>query len=350
MEERYLPRFRETNEMEVEVNVPINNMANHVHAEFNKINLDDLNHFLRTGLGHLENEMPTNNEFGEFIEKSVTEIIASSYKPNETDRAELMEGLRQIMLHRLSGLLYEIFTPALKECIFLSLEYAKRQPIEFKTMYVSSFIHDTLKAYCELGREATIDDMSCAAGALERLILAMLPSSHTGIDFFKKKITEYIRIDTIMTKNKDTQIPLLISEWFYLHKAGANFSSELNDPDNIPTQSSKRRQNLKDYLLADFPNDEVFIEAQITEFADSIGYENDQFPPLPPPFPPPPPLVDGWGGKSVRRNSRKSSRKKGTTRKKRILKKGLTINPKKKKTRTRIEQKESKTQKTNYKR
>jgi hypothetical protein len=66
-------------------------------------------------------------------------------------------------------------------------------------------------------------------------------------------------------------IPEYIKEWYQLHKHGSE-----NAFAPASTRDDKR-QNLKDYLLHKFPDEDKLIEDKISEIADNIGYDDDDF-------------------------------------------------------------------------
>jgi len=99
------------------------------------------------------------------------------------------------------------------------------------------------------------------------------------------KVLEFKRLDIILTKNPQTQIPLLIYEWYRLHR-GKGFNKKLSlegvifpplfEEKNV-TNQTERRANLRQYLLNVFPDNGPLIDKQIEKIADHVGYDEDSF-------------------------------------------------------------------------
>ena len=129
--------------------------------------------------------------------------------------------------------------------------------------------------------------MTCAAGALERIVMSLVPACLTG-----KDNAEYETIVAIISANPEKLIPEYIRDWYKLHKTG----TEGEFPTG--TTEAEKKADLKRYLLEKLPDQGELIDAKIAEIADNIGYEDDDF---------------SYGGR--RRKTRKSSRKSNMKRK-----------------------------------
>jgi hypothetical protein len=173
------------------------------------------------------------------------------------------EGLNRLMTNILNKLHYRKEETWFR-CIFHSLEYVKIQSLSFIASYVECFITDNLKAY-------KTEQLSCAKGVVERFTLCLATACGTLLTTQNKDfpITEYEYIKDIIENSLNKAIPDNIYRWYRIH----------SDPKHKFTHETKeqRRNNLKEFLLQKFPEEEVKIDELIVEQANAVGYDDDDF-------------------------------------------------------------------------
>jgi surface protein len=234
--------------------VPVD--ATQVHKAAGKIKYPELNNFL---LEKTEDPLPNNLNFPNYINDTINRIINESDEPEEIKTVQ-RNGLQRIMNERLNELEYNYLSPNVQNSIFNCLNYVKLQSPIFKKTYVETFIKDCVHAY------EGADGMSCATGALERIVFSLLPTCAVEDNPDCETI-----IDLIQGKGSD--IIGYIRDWYKLHK---NLSSSSNDVP-FPSDEDGRRANLRTYLLEKLPGQEALIDDTIENFSDHIGYEDDDF-------------------------------------------------------------------------
>ena len=86
-----------------------------------------------------------------------------------------------------------------------------------------------------------------------------------------EKKNDYQTIIDIIEKNPKTLIHEYIKDWYQLHKTGTQ--------NEFPpgTSTNYKINDLKDYLLQKFPDEEELINDKIEEYKYSIGYGDDVF-------------------------------------------------------------------------
>jgi hypothetical protein len=284
--------------------------ANQIHKAMGKIKLPELIICLKDNLGIDKTDVPKDRLFASNINDTLTSMIEANYDQGSSDENKYKTDVGRIMNDRLNGLNYSDVSYDLKEIIFLSLEYAKEQSRTFQQMYVHSFTQDTTCAYGSV--EAGTAEMSCSAGALERLVLSLDPACISEMEKIRmekynsdndSRIYEYEKIHSILSKNIEQQIPLLIQEWYKTHDPEIPYGDKVKFPDDVGDDLVKRRQHLKDHVvqgLMNEPNEEEErkIEQQIQVYADAVG------------------LTDLHGGRRRKKKTHKRSveRKKGCKR------------------------------------
>jgi len=238
------------------VNTIIEVDANQIHRETSKINYEKLNTFLSN---ILNTTVPSDIYFPDYIYNTIVSFIDES-SISEEDKQKQTDDLNKIMDERLGNLNYGEFAKLIRDSIFYILEYVEQQPIEFKEMYATTFIQDCVHAY------EGINGMTCAAGALERIVMSVVPACTTD-----ENNENYKTLLGIITANPAVLIADYIKDWYKLHKIGT--------PDAFPPETSEedKKNNLRNYLLEKFPNETTLIDNKIAEIADIIGYEDDDF-------------------------------------------------------------------------
>jgi surface protein len=265
-----------------------------VHRESGKIDYAKLNAFYVEKLGV---EPPLPPSYPEYIQAAMTDFIKRGEVGEAPPtvfaitgpREQLRAGLTQIMTTRLNGLNYREKSPVVLQALVNTVEYVKRQPPAFQGAYVKAFVQDCTTAYEGQGGAA----MTCAAGALERVILSVTNAIQT-MNSVDQGRPEWNTLLDIITVSPRTKIPELIRAWYKAHKTGE---------DGRPTgftvderNAEGRRAHLKAALLKEYPKEGELIEAMITEIADNIGYDDDDFNVL-------------YGGRRRRRKGRRVTRR-----------------------------------------
>lgn len=228
-----------------------------VHREASKINYDKLNTFLKEKLGNIE--VTSDINYPEFINQSISTLISETANTEERETQQTSD-LGRIMRERLNGLNYTEKSNLVRESIFYTLSYVLAQPPAFKEMYLQTFLQDCIHAY---DRE---DGMTCAKGALERIIFSLVPACSTD-----QENEDYKTIIGIITANPQLLIIEYIKDWYKLHKTGT--------PTAFPegTTEEQMKADLKIFLLEKLPGENTLIEQKISEYADNIGYAPDDF-------------------------------------------------------------------------
>lgn len=252
--------------------------AYQIHRASSKIDYEKLVAFLKIKLGNLE--FPAANlNYPTFINETLSTFIHESNE-SEEEKRKLSEGLSRIMNERLNGLNYALNSPLLNQSIFYTLEYIKKKSQEFKNAYVATFIKDCVEAY------NGPDGMTCAAGALERIVFSL----ETAIVASSPENSDDQQIIDIITANPDKLVVEYIQDWYRLHKKGTPnaFTNE--------TEEDKKRDLMR-FLITKMPlQNPEWIRQKISEIADNIGYEEDDF---------------LYGGRKRRTRKSRNSRKRG---------------------------------------
>ena len=140
-----------------------------------------------------------------------------------------------------------------------ALDYVERQPLLFKKAYVEAFLKDCVNAY------EGAAGMSCAAGVMERFVVSLM--SGCGASLSVSENPEYEYIKGIVENGLNKLIPEYILKWYKLHS---------HPPHLFTTETREERlDNLKQYLLSFFPENEELILKLIPEYA--IDVDNDDF-------------------------------------------------------------------------
>ena len=255
-----------------------------VHQAASKINYDKLNEFLSTRIQPIT--IP--QDYGVYIKDTINTLITESDEPPET-KEKLKADLKRIYNDRLKGLNYREKTEIIRDSISNSLEYVKLQPPDFKKMYVETFVKDCVHAY------EGADGMTCANGALERIIFSLVPACKTSDN------PDYTTL-IIIISGPELIINSII-DWYKSHSPeNPKNVGAVAFPEN--TEREVKKADLRQYLLGLYPGLPELIEQLIISHADAL--DDDDF---------------TYGGK--RRNSRKRRKRRiNKTRKKSYKKKG----------------------------
>lgn len=151
---------------------------------------------------------------------------------SNSEKAELLRGLSDIMTTRLDNIDYSEFSPLVLEVIFYTLEYVKMQSPAFQKPYVKAFVKDCITAYKGAGEEA----MTCVGGALERIVLSLEIACTLNSSPDNQQILSYL---TKATMNPNE----VVLQWYKDNKGCRNFPKESWDDEAFKTNS------LRDYLL-----------------------------------------------------------------------------------------------------
>ena len=253
----------------------INLDVNQIHKFTANIDFDELNAFLHL---HSKKEnpyidQPTPDDFGAYIKDSMRKIIQSA------DNAKIEERLKNfdfLMENTLDKIKYYVYSDDLKTGVFLSLKYAQLQPQAFKEAYVESYLDDTCKAQSN-NNDISVANLSCPTGTFERFVTSLAAAATSVLSsgqVNEEQKQEYEKIVEMITRNLKTLIQKLIEEWQYSHRKGVGLESIVGD--------EQRRANLKEHIEETVRNNtpevNALIEELIKEYADSIGYDDDQFP------------------------------------------------------------------------
>jgi hypothetical protein len=253
---------------------PVRVNALQVHQAAANIGYGKLNEFLKTKIQKLKAVLKS-DEYARYIKSSLNFITEKATFTDEK-KAELMAKIDLIYRERLKKINYREKSEAVRNSIINSLQYVKRQPENFKQMYVEAFVEDCIHAY------QGVDGMTCANGALERIIFSLVPAFKTD-----PGNPEYITLEKIIAPAELIKASIL--DWYKLHNP--------NKPENVgavafpvETPIEEKRADLRRYLLRLYPDNTVLIDKLIESHAEAL--EDDDF---------------TYGGK--RRNSTKRKRR-----------------------------------------
>ena len=275
---------------------PVAVNAVQIHQSAAKIDYEQLNEFLST---KIPQPIVIPQDYSDYIKDTINTLIDKNVE-NSEQKKDLKAGLQKIYNERLKGLKYSEITSLVKDSIINSLEYVKTQPNVFKKMYVEAFVKDCVHAY-----EGT-DGMTCAAGALERIIFSLVPACKTN-----PANPDYTTL-IIIISGPDLIIQSII-DWYKSHNnknVGAVAFPE-------GTSIEAKKADLRHYLLGLYPDLPELIDKLIISHADAL--DDDDF---------------TYGGKR-RRNTRRHKTKnktKNKTRKRQKNKTRKTIHKRKNRT------------------
>jgi surface protein len=267
-----------------------------VHQAAAKIDFTELNDFLITKISP---PIPPNLDVYALHIKNALDLIIDNITETPEKKTELKAGIQKIYDDRLEGLDYRDQSEVLRDSIINSLEYVKIQPENFKQIYIKAFVEDCLHAH------EGYDGMTCPAGALERIIVSLLPACKTA-----PENSDYIKLEELINPPTELIIQSIV-DWYKSHNP--------NKPENVgavafpvETPIEEKRADLRRYLLRLYPDNTVLIDKLI----DQAALEDDDF---------------TYGGK--RRNSRKrKNRRINKTRKRQKNKTKKTIHKRKNRT------------------
>jgi len=180
----------------------------------------------------------------------------------KNDREKIVKhrkDLDKIMKNVLMRVNYMLYSPSWRLSILYSLDYVEKQSILFKKSYTEAFLKDCVNAY------EGAAGMSCATGVLERFVISLMTACGTVLSVSDNPEYEYIK--GIVENGLNKLIPEYILKWYKLHS---------HDPHRFTTETREQRlDNLKQYLLSFFPENEELILKLIPEYA--IDVDNDDF-------------------------------------------------------------------------
>jgi surface protein len=280
------PRFANMQQPQQPLQPQVN--PNQIHRASAKINYKKLNDFFK--LSNIEEPFDT-LEYSVFIGLSLHFMVEITIQ-NIEEKKQLADNVKRILIERLGGIKYNDLNPEVRNSIYYTLSYVLLQSRQFKEIYITSFTNDCINAY---NGQNPLQNMTCAAGALERMIFSLLPASLAD-ESMKEK---YGPLVSIISANPSVLIPQYIQDWYKLHKKGGE--NEFPPIADEEERKNVRRNNLKDFLKSFFsePENEALINEKIAEIADNIGYDDDDFD-----------LQFGGGRRRIRQHKKKRTTRK----------------------------------------
>lgn len=189
------------------------------HKTFYNIRINMLIDFYKEKANIDQSSVPDNNEIlNRFTQMYLTDMV-ENLDMNEAEKNALRDGLNSCFRERLNRYNYSQIIAGTEPSInFRTLmhyviEYLKKQPKEFKDIYVQSLILDSTQAYGPAG-------MSCAAGIVERFVTVMEQAAVVVKDTTPSKLEEYTELINIITNDPKSLIKSYQQEWFEFHKEG----------------------------------------------------------------------------------------------------------------------------------
>jgi surface protein len=239
-----------------------------VHQAASKINYEKLNEFLST---RTPQPITRPRNYANYIKNTINTLIIES-DADPAKKQELTAGVQSIYEGRLQTLNYnETTSELLRDSIINSLEYVKLQSPVFKQVYVEAFVQDCIHAY------DGADGMTCAAGALERIIFSLVPAciSANETSETSEKKQEYTTL--IILISGPELIINSIMDWHKSHNP-KNVGAVAFPKERRPgVDKTKRQADLRQYLLRLYPGLPELIEQLIISHAEELGYEDDDF-------------------------------------------------------------------------
>jgi surface protein len=237
-----------------------------VHREFNKIDLTKLLDILAPE--RIVTEVPEASNFARFIGNSLKDMINESIR-NEEVKMRLRNGVDTILQARINRLDFSVFPPLLRQAIYYSLNYIKTLPADVQEEFIEAYVKDCVNAY------DGSDGMTCAGGALERIIklLEVACTSIISSNSENANTKKCENIIAVLNNDINKLISEAILDWYREHRQGT--------PGEFPSTMSieDKKENLRQYLISKFPTNESrsLINIKIDEFESSIGFEHDDF-------------------------------------------------------------------------
>jgi hypothetical protein len=221
----------------------------------------------------------------------IEEIYKEDYKIKKEKNNNIV-----LIMNTLKVVDYNDIGPDLTVSIFYGLEYVKLQSPEFKKIYVDAYIVDCVHAY------EGDDGMSCAIGAIERIIMSLDPACVAFMsvvdekmnnpnyeeDIYenkekqqeKKKYEEYKILVGIITANPTVLIPEYILDWYKEHNMTKYPGNDL-----VGTSEKEKEDHLIAYLNEKFPYDpespeesesiKDLIESNVKTIKLAVGFEEE---------------------------------------------------------------------------
>jgi len=261
-----------------------------VHREAHKINYSKLIEFLKNQ--NEEDVLPDRLNYAEYIQQTMAMFISESNESPDKKREQLRH-LQRIMEDRLGRLNYETQSPNVRSSIYYVLQYVNRQPVAFRTIYVHDWIESCVSDAYYGGQ------LSCAAGCLERLIIALSQACTFLLSLGKN--AEYEQLTGIISQNPDVIVDEYIKDWYKSHKrdTGGAFPAGTSD--------EAKRADLKRHLMSLLPESSVLIDAKIKEIEDVLGFDEDSF--------------SYGGGRRRKTKGRKPNKKRKSNKKRKTMRK-----------------------------
>ena len=189
------------------------------HKTFYNIRINMLIDFYKENADIDEDSIPDNNELlNTFTQMYLTDMV-ENLDMNETEKSALRDGLNGCFRERLNTYNFSQIIAGtepsvnFRTLIHYVVEYLKKQPKEFKDIYIQSLILDSTQAYGPRG-------MSCAAGIVERFVTVMEQAAVVVKDTTPSKAEEYTELINIITNDPKSLIKSYQQEWFEFHKEG----------------------------------------------------------------------------------------------------------------------------------
>jgi len=235
-----------------------------VHKESENINYKKLISVLKTEL-HIPSPSPSPNLTFDYIETILKEL--SNNDPT------ILNGIELLMQQRLRGLYYAQFSKSIRYASYYTLAFVKQQPPEFQKAYIENYIHDVLTANNGTGFGA----ISCAGGALERIILSLSASCLLYVDKPEYETNKYDILVRAISGVDIVSIPLLTEftkEWFQIHKQGTP------EEFSVTESTENKIKSLKDFLLTKIHVDQRTLpetNRMIDEIISGVTFDPDDF-------------------------------------------------------------------------
>lgn len=233
--------------------------AQQIHRESANINYPKLIRFLRERIGIVDNKL---GAYYKYIGAGVHFMIVHSTETTPEEKRQQTIDLKRILVERLAGLDYSVMSPVLLEAVLYSIKYATRQPPTFRDNYVKAFLKDCVEAY------NGDDGMTCAGGALERVIMSFVPAC-VAMQTTEDNHPDYENLLKIINAAK--LIEEYVLEWYKLHKNG----TENEFPEQ--TTEDEKKANLRAYLLQKLTEEDELVERTIVKYADELGFDKEVF-------------------------------------------------------------------------
>jgi hypothetical protein len=255
----------------IQIGIPyINVNANNIHKETDKVdNKVLLKFFAKHRSTYTDISNPPDEGYPQYIENTLMIMMSTITESTITENEDLKNSFDRIKEMFLYINFQSKYFETQVKLIVPTLTYVMDQPPIFKSVYVKTFVYDCVHAYNN-------NNITCPKGALERIYMSLIPTTVVAMTTPNIEIKpEWEVLKSILEDNPGPIFQPHIGKWYMDNSNDAFRIIQYHDDDD---RDRSRRNLLKTYLISVFPlHDILIIEKMIRKYADTIGYDNDNF-------------------------------------------------------------------------